>query len=113
MSRSSWPVRLAPSDQRGGGSRPRLHTQQRNAERDPRALEDEEGDVVDRIDIEGDRDGDARCFDERQHPCAGRSLADRCRGRSPQLFPEARSPDELADAWLPDELIALDEHAAP
>ena len=42
-----------------------LSTQQRDAERDPGTFEDEEVDVVDRIDVQGDRDEDARCSDER------------------------------------------------
>lgn len=40
----------------------------RDAERDPGTFEDEEVDVVDRIDVQGDRDEDARCSDERQYP---------------------------------------------
>jgi hypothetical protein len=53
-----------------------LGTQQRDAERDPSALEDEEADVVDRIDIERDRDEDARRSDERQHPGAAECVAE-------------------------------------
>lgn len=61
---------VAPSDQSGRDLRPRsvLSTQQRDAERDPGALEDEEVDVVDRIDVRGDRYEDGRRSDERQHP---------------------------------------------
>ena len=61
---------VAPSDQSGRDLRPRsvLSTQQRDPERDPGALEDEEVDVVDRIDVQGDRYEDGRCSDERQHP---------------------------------------------
>jgi hypothetical protein len=68
----------APSDQSGSGLRPRsvLGTQQRDAERDPSALEDEEADVVDRIDIERDRDEDARRSAERQHPGAAECVAE-------------------------------------
>lgn len=55
------------SDKNGHGVRltPALCTQQHDAERNPRALEDEQADVVDRIDIEGDSDEDARRSDER------------------------------------------------
>ncbi|MGH3142639.1 MAG: saccharopine dehydrogenase NADP-binding domain-containing protein, partial [Gaiellales bacterium] len=59
-----WPYNLvAPSDQSGRVLRPRsvLSTQQRDPERDPGTFEDEEVDVVDRIDVQGDRDEDARC----------------------------------------------------
>ena len=96
---------VAPSDQSGRDLRPRsvLSTQQRDAERDPGALEDEEVDVVDRIDIERDRDEDARRSDERQHPrgrvCRGAPAA---RGRRSTmsfilgLYPAASSRAKLA-----------------
>jgi hypothetical protein len=63
-----------------------LGTQQRDAERDPSALEDEEADVVDRIDIERDRDEDARRSDERQRPGAA-ELSRRAGGAWPAKAP--------------------------
>ena len=80
-----------------------LSTQQRDAERDPGALEDEKVDVADRIDVQGDRDEDGRCSGERQHPrgrvCRGARAA---RGeRSTMsfilgLYPAASSRAKLA-----------------
>jgi hypothetical protein len=74
-----------------------LGTQQRDAERNPGALEDEEVDVVDRIDVQGDRDEDGCCSDERQHPrgrvCRGARAA---RGeRSTTSFHPRRVPRRL------------------
>lgn len=71
---------VAPSDQSGRGLRPRsvLSTQQRDAERDPGTFEDEEVDIVDRTDVQGDRDEDAGA------PTSGSTRAAECvaeRGR--------------------------------
>ena len=59
-------------------ARPRtvLCTQERDAERDPRSLEDEEANVVDRIDIQCDCYEDPCRSDERQHPCAPEGMAE-------------------------------------
>jgi hypothetical protein len=98
----------APSDRSGSGLRPRpvLGTQQRDAERDPGALEDEEVDVVDRIDIERDRGEDARRSDERQHPrgrvCRGAPAA---RGRRSTMSFHPR----LVSRRLPPRKIGMSE----
>jgi hypothetical protein len=91
---------VAPSDQSGRDLRPRsvLSTQQRDAERDPGALEDEEVDVVDRIDVQGDRYRAAECVAER-----GRRVA----SEAPRVFILGLYPDASRRAKL-----ALSERTA-
>jgi hypothetical protein len=93
-----------------------LGTQQRDAERDPGALEDEEVGVADRIDVQGDRDEDARCSDERQHPrgrvCRGARAARGERSTTSfilGLYPAASRRAKLAVSENRDEGVLVGE----
>lgn len=67
-----------------------LGTQKCDTECDPGALEDEQPDVVDRVDVEGDRDDQAGRCHEGQNPGASETSA------------EARREQQLADEKEPD-----------